>query len=220
VHKYGGSVQTVADSQLLREQILQIVAKLIDKGGEKAVNIRDVCKASKTSPPTIYRLFGNRNGLIKAAQSYRFTLNQNKLIEGFATAVYGAKDKSDFLKIAYQTLDLMFSEKRKNYRSMRTEVLSSAQSNKSLAVEINNAQTVANNIGAQPVRFAQARGWINDDFDPEIYIAWLTGMVNARVIIELNGKHPKSAEWDNIAMRSICAVLGIPEPKKVKGIKN
>ncbi len=220
VHKYGGSVQTVADSQLLREQILHIVAKIIDKGGEKAVNIRDVCKASKTSPPTIYRLFGNRNGLIMATQSYRFTLDQTELIAGYATAVYGAKNKSDFLKIAYQTLNLMFSEKRKNYRSMRTEVLSSAQSNKSLAAEINNAQTVANNIGAHPVRFAQARGWINDDFDPEIYIAWLTGMVNARLIIELNGTHPKSAEWDKIAMRSICAVLGIPEPKKVKGVKN
>ena len=218
-HKHGGSVQTVADSQLLREQILHIVTKIIDKGGEKAVRIRDVCKASKTSPPTIYRLFGNRNGLIMAAQSYRFTLNQTDLIAGFATAVYGAKNKSDFLKIAYQTLNLMFSEKRKNNRSMRAEVLSSAQSNKRLGVEINNAQTVANNIGAQPVRFAQARGWINDDFDPEIYIAWLTGMVNARVIIELNGKHPKSAEWDKIAMRSICAVLGIPEPKKVKGVK-
>ena len=103
---------------------------------------------------------------------------------------------------------------------MRTEVLGSAQSNKKLAVEINKAQSIANEFGAQPFRFAQARGWINDDFDSEIYIAWLTGMVNARVIIELNGKHPKSNEWDKIAMRSICVVLGIPEPKKVKGFKN
>ena len=38
----------------------------------------------------------------------------------------------------------------------------------------------ANEFGAQPLRFAQARGWINDDFDPEIYIAWLTGVVNRR----------------------------------------
>ena len=114
----------------------------------------------------------------------------------------------------------MFSLKRQDFRSMRLEVLGSAQSNKKLAVEINNAQSIANEFGAQPIRFAQARGWINDDFDPEIYIAWLTGMVNARVIIELNGKHPKSNEWDKIAMRSICVVLGIPEPKKVKGIKN
>jgi len=218
-HRHGGRVSAVADSRLTRARILQVTAKMLSNNGEKAVNIRDVCKASKTTPPTVYRLFGNRSGLIMAAQSYRFTLNQTELNAGFATAVYGAKNKSEFVKIAYQTLNLMFSEKRKNYRSMRTEVLSSAQSNKRLAVEINNAQTVANELGAQSIRFAQARGWINDDFDPEIYIAWLTGMVNARVIIELNGKHPKSAEWDKIAMRSICAVLGIPEPKKVKGVK-
>jgi len=220
VHKYGGSVHAVADSRLTRARILQVTAKILSNNGEKAVNIRDVCEASKTTPPTVYRLFGSRNGLLMAAQSYRFTLNQTELIEGFATAVYGAKNKSEFVKIAHQNLNLMFSLKRQDFRSMRTEVLSSTQSNKRLAVEINNAQTVANEFGAQPIRFAQARGWINDDFDPEIYIAWLTGMVNARVIIELNGKHPKSAEWDKIAMRSICVVLGIPEPKKVKRVKN
>ncbi|CAB4800125.1 unannotated protein [freshwater metagenome] len=220
VHKYGGSVHAVADSQLLRDQILHVVAKIIDKGGEKAVRIRDVCVASKTTPPTIYRIFGDRTGLIVAAQSYRFTFNQTDLIKSFAAAVYSAKNKSEFVKIAHQNLNLMFSLKRQDFRSMRLEVLGSAQSNKKLAVEINNAQSIANEFGAQPIRFAQARGWINDDFDPEIYIAWLTGMVNARVIIELNGKHPKSNEWDKIAMRSICVVLDIPEPKKVKRIKN
>ena len=184
------------------------------------MRIRDVCVASKTTPPTIYRIFGDRTGLIVAAQSYRFTFNQTDLIKSFAAAVYSAKNKSEFVKIAHQNLNLMFSLKRQDFRSMRLEVLGSAQSNKKLAVEINNAQSIANEFGAQPIRFAQARGWINDDFDPEIYIAWLTGMVNARVIIELNGKHPKSNEWDKIAMRSICVVLGIPEPKKVKGIKN
>ena len=208
-----------ADSQLLRDQILQIVAKIIDKSGERAVRIRDVCVASKTTPPTLYRIFGDRTGLIMEAQSYRFTLNQTVLVKDFAAAVYSAKNKSEFVKIAHQNFILMFSLKRQDFRSMQTEVLGSAQSNKKLAVEINKAQSIANQFGAQPFRFAQARGWINDDLDPEIYIAWLTGMVNARVIIELNGKHPKSSEWDKIAMRSICVVLGIPEPKKVKGVK-
>ena len=220
VHEYGGSVLGVADSQLLREQILYIVAKIIDKGGEKAVRIRDVCAASKKTPPTIYRLFGDRTGLIMEAQSYRFTLNQTVLIKDFAAAVYSAKNKSEFVKIAHQNLNLMFSLKRQDFRSMRLEVLGSAQSNKKLAVEVNKSQSIANEFGAQPFRFAQARGWINDDFDPEIYIAWLTGMVNARVIIELNGKHPKSNEWDKIAMRSICVVLGIPEPKSKGRNKN
>ena len=218
VHEYGGSILGVAVSQLLREQILHIVAKIIDKGGEKAVRIRDVCATSKTTPPTIYRIFGDRTGLIVAAQSYRFTLNQTVLIKDFAAAVYSAKNKSEFVKIAHQNLNLMFSLKRQDFRSMRLEVLGSAQSNKKLAVEVNKSQSIANEVGAQPFRFAQARGWINDDIDPEIYIAWLTGLVNARVIIELNGKHQKSSEWDKIAMRSICVVLGIPEPKKVKGI--
>ncbi len=57
----------MADARSTRAQILQVTAKILNKNGEKAVRIRDICDASKTTPPTIYRLFGSRNGLIMAA---------------------------------------------------------------------------------------------------------------------------------------------------------
>ena len=54
------------------------------------------------------------------------------------------------------------------------------------------------------------------DFNSEMYLAWLTGMVNAQGLIELDGVHPDREDWVLIAKRSICLVLGIPEPKYVK----
>ncbi len=57
----------MADARSTRARILQVTAKILFKNGEKAVNIREICDASKTTPPTIYRLFGSRNGLIMAA---------------------------------------------------------------------------------------------------------------------------------------------------------
>ena len=49
-----------------------------------------------------------------------------------------------------------------------------------------------------------------------MYLAWLTGMVNAQGLIELDGVHPDREDWVLIAKRSVCLVLGIPEPKYVK----
>jgi hypothetical protein len=41
-------------------------------------------------------------------------------------------------------------------------------------------------------------------------------MVNAQGLIELDGMHPDREDWVLIAKRSVCLVLGIPEPKYVK----
>jgi hypothetical protein len=49
-----------------------------------------------------------------------------------------------------------------------------------------------------------------------MFTAWLTGMVHARALIELDGEHPRSREWDVVASRAICQVLGIAEPKAKK----
>jgi hypothetical protein len=57
---------------------------------------------------------------------------------------------------------------------------------------------------------------VRKDFDPEMFTAWLTGMVHARALIELDGEHPRSREWDVVASRAICQVLGIAEPTAKK----
>ena len=80
---------------------------------------------------------------------------------------------------------------------------------------------MSNKIVGDPLRFAQAKGWVRDDFNPEMFAAWLNGVVNSRRLIEMGGNQPHGSEWDVIAKRSICLVLGIPEPapKKSKPTK-
>jgi AcrR family transcriptional regulator len=204
-----------------RERLLKATAAVIDKGGESAVRIRDITKKCAITAPSIYHFFGSREGLVDAAQAYRFSRGQNDMGEAFASSLYKCKNKSEFAALAHRFLDLMFAPDRRPIRNSRLNVLGNAVYRPDLSKKLAIAQDVTNRIVGEPLRYAQAKGWVSDDFNTDMFAAWLNGLVNSRRLIEMNGNHPHGDEWDVIAKRSICLVLGIPEPapKKSKPTK-
>lgn len=211
-----GRIEPVAEKLGSKDRILASAIRAIDKGGEKSVKIRQICSETETTAPSVYYFFGSRDGLIEAAQAARFLRGQRELSLEFSNAVHACKSKSDFVSVAHQFLEQMFSLERRPIRSVRVNVLGSSQARKNLAKAIAQVQLNANKIGGEPIRFAQEKGWVRSDFNPEMYLAWLIGMVNAQLLIELDGIHPDRADWVVIAKRSVCLLLGIPEPKFVK----
>ena len=57
----------------LRERIVRGAAELLVSGGRGAVTTRAVAGHVGVSPPTIYRLFGEKNGLLSAVAEYGYT---------------------------------------------------------------------------------------------------------------------------------------------------
>jgi AcrR family transcriptional regulator len=204
------------DQGLVRQQVLAVVAKIIAKDGADAVQIRDVCRKTKKTAPTIYRLFGNREQLIAETQAYRFSYKQRELIDQFSNRTYLAKSRAEFIKIAHASFEIMLSEQRQNYRKMRVEVLGAAMSDKTLATRIDESIKESARLGAPAIKYAQAHGWISDNFDAETFIAYIPGISNARANVELTTKNSLRNEWDKIAVRSLCLLIGIPEPKNAK----
>ncbi|WP_407542838.1 TetR/AcrR family transcriptional regulator (plasmid) [Deinococcus radiomollis] len=56
-----------------RERILQAALALLESGGVEAVSTRAVSAAAAVQPPTIYRQFGDMQGLLNAVASVGFT---------------------------------------------------------------------------------------------------------------------------------------------------
>ncbi|KAF4407692.1 MULTISPECIES: TetR/AcrR family transcriptional regulator [Streptomyces] len=57
---------------LTRERIVTAASELLAEGGRDAVSTRAVCAASGVQSPTIYRLFGDKNGLLEAVADHAF----------------------------------------------------------------------------------------------------------------------------------------------------
>lgn len=206
----------MAEINNTRERLLKATAATIDKGGEGAVRIRDLTKSCDITAPSIYHFFGSREGLIDAAQAFRFSRGQLQLGDAFASAIHQCKNKTQFVELAHRFLATMFSPDRRAVRNTRLNVLGNAVNRPDLSKELARVQEESNKVVGEALRYAQSKGWVRDDFNGEMLAAWLVGMVNSRRLIEMNGVHPLSDEWDVIAKRSICMTLGLPEPARKK----
>ena len=60
-----------------RARIVAAAAGLLTKGGREAVSTRAVSAAAGVQAPTIYRLFGDKQGLLEAVASHGFTTYLN-----------------------------------------------------------------------------------------------------------------------------------------------
>ena len=206
----------MAETNNTRDRLLKATAVAIDKGGEGAVRIRDLTKSCNITAPSIYHFFGSREGLIDAAQAFRFSRGQLQLGNAFASAIHQCKNKTQFVELAHRFLATMFSYERRAIRNVRLNVLGNAVNRPHLSKELAEVQEESNKVVGESLGYAQTKGWVRDDFNTEMFAAWLNGVVNSRRLIEMNGNHPLGDEWDVIAKRSICMTIGIPEPARKK----
>jgi AcrR family transcriptional regulator len=207
---------SMTDPRNTRERLIKATIRVLEKEGESGVRIRDICKATNTAAPSVYYFFGDRNGLIRAAQASRYRMPMATVQQDFAEAVYLCRNKAEFTKLVHQILDVIYSDNRNTFQSTRVNVLGNAQSDRLLARELAAMHDRINKVSAEPIRFAQAKKWIDDDFNPQMFYAWLVGTLNGRTLIYLDGTHPDSDDWDFIAKRAVCRLFGIDEPKPTK----
>jgi AcrR family transcriptional regulator len=66
-----GSARAVREDET-RERIVEAAAALLAEGGRAAVTTRAVAARVGVSPPTIFRLFGEKNGLLSAVAEYGY----------------------------------------------------------------------------------------------------------------------------------------------------
>nr|BFD87931.1 TetR/AcrR family transcriptional regulator [Streptomyces sp. Xyl84] len=57
-----------------RRQVLQVAAKLLEEGGSEAVSTRAVAAAAGVTAPALYRLFGDKDGLLAGLAAYGFEM--------------------------------------------------------------------------------------------------------------------------------------------------
>ena len=76
-----------------------------------------------------------------------------------------------------------------------------------------------NQTAAEPIRNAQAKGWIDEYINPQMFHSWLISTINGQLAIELDESHPASDDLDFIAKRAVCRLLGIDDPKPIKQAK-
>jgi AcrR family transcriptional regulator len=185
------------------QRLLSRAIEIIQEKGEAAVRVWDIAEDCGVTAPTIYRSFGNREGLVIAAQAerYRRAMALGEQLEAFGLAA--ATSEEEFRERVAALEDLVLSRQRENFRRVRLSVLGSAIARPDLlaavvAVDLETAEIIARDL--EP---AQRNGWIREDLDLLAFSAWYISTVTGRATIEFPGADINADAWDDLTRTAL-----------------
>jgi AcrR family transcriptional regulator len=201
-------------SDSIRQRILELAVSAINEGGEAAVRVNDLATEAGVTVPTLYRHFGSRDGLVEAAQTYRFRKTQ--FVDGsvLAASLAKCKNQDELRKALRKELLTHFDTDRWELRQVRLNALGAGYARPELAASLALAQKQgAMGITEMLLPF-QKKGWIRKDIDLPATVYWFMGQILGRVLIEMGDNPVSQKKWNDVSLEGIMAVIFGDSPKK------
>lgn len=196
-----------------RSKLLNATIEAIHAGGEGSVRVSTVATAVGVREPSVYHFFKNREALVEAAQIERYRRSYLEMMIPFEAAALMSDSWEDFERSVRKIFAAMYTPARAEIRSIRMNVMGSAQSSLAVAaavIEINHE--TAESL-ARVMTFGQEKGWVTKDLDPTALAYWGIGQINGRVMAEMNPSQVDLEAWNKV---SIEAVFGVYRWKETK----
>ena len=195
------------DNRPAARRLLDATMEAIDAHGEGAVRVQDIVDAAGVPIPILYRHFGNREGLLQAAQIERLVGELESELAEIRAAVATVHDAAGFRILFDRMLGAVNSPGRRTARWRRVNIVGSTYGRPRLAEAVNEVQQRFVHGIADCLGEAQQRGWIRAGLDVHAFAAWFVGQTLGRVVIELGGDLGADAAWDEVSTAAIHHVL-------------
>jgi AcrR family transcriptional regulator len=190
-----------------RENLLNAAIEVIDHSGIKAVRVRDIAARAGVKEPSVYHYFGSRDGLIEEAQAQRYSRGLLELTQVFDSLVKSCTSAEEFQAAVRKVIGAVVAPDREQVRAVRADVLGSAMSRPELKAAVAAAQSQSHSVLSGSISFAQQQGWVHPELDTKAFAVWYTGMVNGRLVYEIDPLQCSSHEWDSIAIDATLHLL-------------
>ena len=196
------SVGSLSVSGEARAHILDLAIAAIDKGGEAAIRVNDIVAEAGVTPPVLYYHFGNRDGLVIAAQVARYTRRTFEDISRIGDAVAKCTSSDELKQVLVVTWTRSLAERSSN-RWMRMSVLGSAYARPELEVAIAKAQDEIVEHLCGILEPCRERGWLRPGIDLMSVVAWHHSLLIGRVHIERGQTNVQPEEWDRLTLEAL-----------------
>lgn len=190
-----------------RERILEVVIDQLATGGEAAVRVDDVRDRSGVSVGSIYHHFGDRDGLIVAAQLRRFARYAEAETAALSDLVREARDVDEFRRAVLQLTRHTASELRTAERWGRIGVLASTLGRDTLAGEVRSIQTRLTDELQAHVAQGQARGFFRSDLDARAVALFVEAYSLGLALNDVDDRPVSEQDWEQVVEAVIDALL-------------
>ena len=185
-----------------RTKILDLAIAAIDAGGEAAVRVNHIIKEAGATPPVLYYHFGNRDGLVIAAQVERYSRQIRQDVEAIGKRVSQCQSREEL-----QTTLVDIWEKtlagRGESRWRRVSVVGSAFARPELEAEVLRAQDEIVEGLVAVLQPCNERGWLRDGIDLPSAVAWQHSVLLSRVFVERGVQQGELTQWDRLTLDAL-----------------
>jgi len=190
-----------------RDSVLAVALDQLDAGGEAAVRVDLISAASGVSIGSIYHHFGDREGVIAAAQLRRFAMNTESGMDAFLDHVEGNTDAAGFRAALLGATTAGDAAQRRAGRRQLVSVLGSAVGRAELEQEITEVQTRVNDRLEAWIVDQQARGVVRSDVAPRAVVALLWSWKLGFAMNDLDANGATDEVWHDLVATIIDLLL-------------
>lgn len=198
-----------------RERLLSAAVSVINEEGVKGIRIRDIAASAGVREPSVYHFFGSREGLVEAALIERFSIHLSEMFRVFGEKLVECRTQEEFVTAVKDVMHLAFGDNRAVVRSMRADVIGSAQSRPELKAAVNEVMLESYSELGRYLKDAQIRGWVDPALDALTFSAWITALLNGRVYIDMNPEPYNAEVWEQLTTQSVLLAMGYVNGKPI-----
>lgn len=189
------------------QRILERAIEVLEEQGEAGIRTHQIAEDCGVTAPILYRAFGDREGLIVAANAERYRRNRDYMGPEFREAVMECSSRDDFRAVVERVIAFMISPDRATARRFRASVLGGAVTRPHLAAEVTRADAGVVSAYCEVLEFAREKGWVEYSGGFSALVYWWLGTIDGRVHLEIGGGEAHLADWDRLFTTSIMVAL-------------
>lgn len=164
--------------------------ELLETRGEAGVRIADIARRSGLSHGAIYHHFGDRDGLIQAAQFARLSNQPAADIRALREAAEAATSREEFVDLIGLIAAAIASPDRSKVRLVRASVITAASHRPELEAALRQLESEIADDLIEVLEMAAERGWLAPGIDPVAAAAVLEAISFGLVLQEYIERSP------------------------------
>lgn len=178
-----------------REKLITTVLKFLDERRFDEIGVDEVLERSGVSKGSLYHHFENLSDLIEQSMARRFTTGVEQSIEMIRETMATATSKKAFFEGLRAIAEFVSQPDRAPHRFDRTRTLGATETSPNLMAVVAVEQQRMNQLLADLVSDAQARGWVDRTLDPTTVAVFLQAYTLGWLLNDVSGEPVKVDTW-------------------------